>query len=154
MVVSGNSRGKMVGPVMALVGLGFVYSGYEKGNTAALLKKEGAVVTGIVIGHETVSGRRGSKKYKLAMEYAPKDSGRRVTQKFEVPKTVFEGAPDGSEVDVRYLPSDPSVAEIEGAGNDGVVEMGIGGVIGVIGALIAAVTLRKEAEPAPASGSP
>jgi hypothetical protein len=153
MAEGGDFKRKAAGPILVAVGLFIAYTGYQHGNVSARLKGEGVVVTGRVVGHETARSGRRSRKYLLVTQYTTKDGARDVEKNLEVPRTRFDQTPDGSAVEVRYLPSDPEVAEVEGAGNNGAFEQVIGGVMALVGMLVSIVTFRKRARPTVGSPS-
>lgn len=128
-----RGKWKITGPIMILVGLFFGWTGYQKGNVSARMKKEGVTVPGSVVNRETTFGRRRSRTYKLVAEFAVKDGGQVLSQTFQVPKSAYDANPDGASVSVRYLASDPNVAEIEGMSSNGVAEIFGGLVVGVVG---------------------
>jgi len=76
------------------------------------LSRSGDVIQGIVVDTRIISRR--NKRYFLTYEYSPKDSVEMLIQEAEVSEIIFEGAPIGTSVFVRYLPLKPEVSNIDG----------------------------------------
>jgi hypothetical protein len=141
--MAASARAKLVGPGLLIFGLVFVAWGFQDRSTAARLKEEGVNVPGQVVGHEIQRGRRGSKTYKLVATYTPKSGGQGIQAEFKVPQAKYEATQDGEAVQVRHLPSDPSVAELVGAESDPNEKIFVGGIMGVIGLVVCLFVFRK-----------
>jgi hypothetical protein len=141
--MSRSAKLKIVAPLCVIGGIVMVFVGFQERAVAGRLEAEGVTVPARVVGHETLSGRRGSKTYKLVVEYEPKGGGGSFQKEFRVPRAAYEGARGGAPVSVRYLPSDPSVSEVAGAGADGTEKIATGAIMGVIGIGMAFFAFRK-----------
>jgi hypothetical protein len=128
-----RSRLKIVGIFILVAGIVIVILGFQERAVSLKVQQEGVDVTARVTEHEVVVGRRGSKRYTISVEYQPKAGGEVIMKKFTVPRSIHDGSQDGEPIKVRYLPSDPTAAEVEGAGNNGIETIGAGAVIVAIG---------------------
>jgi hypothetical protein len=121
--------------LVLIVGIVMVCIGFQESANAKKLAKDGVSVPATAINHEITSGRRGSKTYKITATYQPKEAGRPLqTKTFRVTRDAYEGSENGQPLNVRYLPSDPSISLITGDTGDGAGNLFAGGLMSVIGA--------------------
>jgi hypothetical protein len=152
--MSRSTKLKIVGPFCVIAGIVMVVQGFKDKGVAARLEKEGITVPARAVDHRVVSGRRGSKTYKIVAEYEAKDGGPTLSKEFKVPRSAYEASEQGGPIQVRYLPSDPTVSEVAGAGSDGSEPIAIGTVMAIIGAGMSFVAFRKKAEAVPQPQAP
>jgi hypothetical protein len=140
-------RLKILPPICVIGGIVMSVIGFQELTVARRLDSEGVLVPAQVVEHLSQSGRRGAKTYKLVTAYEPKEGGQSLRGEFKVPKAIFEATPDGGQIDVRYLPSDPKVAEVVGARTGGASTIGTGAFLGVIGVVAGYFGYRKRNQP-------
>ncbi len=135
----------LLGPLCIIGGIAMTVAGLMESGSAGQLASEGVTAKARIDGHRTISGRRGSKTYKLAVTFEPEGRGSSVSKGFTVPEPVFQSAPDGQEIEVRYLPSDPEVAQLAGAEISPMEKIGPGVLLMIVGAVIAFFVFRSRA---------
>jgi hypothetical protein len=129
-----NIRSKLVALVMLVAGIAFLAGGIGEYRVAGQLKEAGVNVPGDITGGGVKRGQRGSKTYTIEAAYEA--NGGHHSKSFKVPKALYESADAGAPIEVRYLPSDPKVAQIVGAEESGIFPMGFGCVVIVIGGFV------------------
>jgi hypothetical protein len=105
----------IAGPVLA-------YMGYQEKQRIAQIEKDGVEVQGVPMSGEMKKGRKGSRSYKLTVDYPDKD-GKVVEHEFKVTRSFFESISSGDQitvetVPVKMLPGDPHQALIVGGSDD------------------------------------
>lgn len=148
MALSSKVRMIIVAPIIGLVGVGLLLAGLSDYNTASSLGSGGVEVPGKVVDMRTKVGRRNSTTYYLTVSYESKAGSTPTQREFQVSKTAFDRAEQSPEMQVRILPSDPTVAQIVGEESSGYGYMAIGA-----GCLVACafmfLRIFKKDQPAP-----
>jgi hypothetical protein len=142
-------RSKIVALVMLVAGIAILAAGIGEYQVAGQLKESGVTVPGDATGGKVKRGRRGSTTYTIDTAYEATGGGH-YSKSFKVPKALFESAEAGAPIQVRYLPSDPKVAQIVGAEESGMFPMGLGAVLIILGGFVSyQVFFAKHPQPAP-----
>src|SRR5262245_61629008 len=118
----------IIAPILGLVFLGIGISGML---TDRRLQAEGSTMPGKLLSHQEQRGSRGRRTYKLEVAYevptGVRPSGADYSSKFRVDKSYYDAAVRGGPIIVRYLPSSPGVARLEGAQSESGIISLIGG---------------------------
>ncbi len=138
-----NLKRKIIGPFLLIIGIGAFAGGVAERIEAGKLEAEGNKASASVLEHRIKSGRRGSKAYKINVEYRPEGGSATIAREFDVSKELFEATGDGDKVDVVYLASDPTVVQLVGAEKTGGPAFLIGVVALLAGGVITYVNLRN-----------
>jgi hypothetical protein len=141
--MAANTRMKIAAPILLIGGILVTVGGFNEHAVAGRLKEEGKDVIGRVVSHEIHRGRRGSKTYKITVQYAPTNGGGNIRGTFDVSKALHDGSSNGAPIGIRYLPSDPKVAEVAGAGTSGIGTIGLGAFLFALGGLLGFLAFRK-----------
>jgi hypothetical protein len=119
MALSTKIRLMIAGPLIGLAGIGLIAKGVSDYSTSSKLKADGIEVAGKVVDMRIQTGRKNSKTYYLKVSYEPKPGESPTGREFDVSKAAYDKAEQTPDVQVRILPSDPSVAQIVGEESNG-----------------------------------
>jgi len=148
-----------------LIGLGLVASATIFTSTTARLRTEGQTIVAEVVDAQVIqSTRRGSvtsKRYEVKYRFQPPGQSVVMSDWVEAPEDVVRGATQAKAIEVRYLPSDPSVnlpsASVgteAGPSVTSIWHMMVGAAFVVLGLAILSVSLRRPRAPEPFSTRP
>ncbi len=151
MAMSTRTKLKIVAPICIVGGAALTVAGFLQNGLSARVAAEGVVAKAEVVAHKTIDGRRGSKTLKLVVTYGPDGAGPKVTKEFKASQALFDRVGDGEEVDVRYLPSDPSASELVGEEETAVAQIGPGVLVGLFGVIASYFVYRKRAVAQPST---
>ena len=91
-----------------IVGLFLLYFGVREFFETKSLQSSGKSTTGEVTDVQERSGRRGSRKYYLDVNFRT-EQGQQISSRAEVKKAVYDQAAHSRRVNVTYLPGKPEV---------------------------------------------
>jgi hypothetical protein len=153
------------GLVFLLTGIGIVASSGLFVSTQAQLRADGREIVADVVDTQVVkTTRRGTvtdTRYEVKYRFQPPQQAVVSSGWEEVPQAVARTAAETRTIEVRYLPSDPSVnlpsASIgteSGPGFGSIWKMLVGGLFAVLGLGIFCLALKKPGAPGESAGRP
>ena len=148
-----------------LIGLGLVVNAALAASTQAQLRTDGQTIVADVVDAQTVkSTRRGtvtSTRYEVQYRFQPPGKSVVTSGWQEAPEDVVRAAVQAKSIEVRYLPSDPSVnlpsASIgteSGASFGSIWQMLVGAAFALLGLRIGFLALKTPSAARPSSGLP
>jgi hypothetical protein len=151
--MSPTTKQRLIGLGCLVFGIGIAWAGLKDKAKMERLKESGVTVPAQPSEIWIERGRKGSKTYKVNASYTTKDGS--IHQKeFVITKAIYDGLQNGPPtLNVRYLPNEPDVAEVEGGGPSYLIPLVIGSVMALAGVAItySAFTKKPEAATPPAT---
>lgn len=151
--------------VFLLIGLGLIAGVTLFISTAARLRAEGqTIVADVVDAQVAKTTRRGSvtsARYEVKYRFQPQGQGVITSDWVEAPEDVVRAATQAKSIDVRYLPSDPSVnlpsasvGDEAGPRFSSIWQMIVGAGFVVLGLGIFSLSLKRPRTPQPFLAGP
>lgn len=136
MAMTRTAQWKLISIIAIFAGPALAYWGYHAKVSLAELEKNGITVPGIIDGGESKTGRNSHQNFDV---HYTQQGGVKVNRTFGVKRDYFkahtsENTISDPNVQVRYLPSDPSNVMLIGGSTDNtaMLPVGIGTCIGGI----------------------
>ena len=101
-----------LGGLAALAVGGFlIFLGFKEYRNSKRLVKDGKAVVAKVTDKDMTTGRKGRRSYYMNVEFKT-EAGQQVDERLKVSSSDYDSAPVGGNVQVHYLPDDPTICQV------------------------------------------
>jgi hypothetical protein len=139
----GSGRSRFGGVIMLVVGVVFGGMGVVERYNFQRLESHGKAVTGRILKMRNERSGRSGRTYKISAQFRAWEISQTIDREFKVPKEVYDRYQEGATIGLRYLPDDPTVADVPEARSNGNTSMLIGGIMAAVGLVTCALIFGR-----------